>query len=547
LKYRLYTQKYLTNLSKDLAYQSYEQAYKTNPYFQADMDRKNLQFKYLQENNENLRFREEMNLKYLEFSNKKKAESPIGPVTNSALSTGQEAPTLSKLEDDYNLTEKTTKELGAKYGNILFPNEKFPNMSGKDKLKAMEKLVSDYRENPKMDLTSDQIKYLEQYRVLENELTDNLNLINSTKKESYKFLDQQGKDRLSKVGNLTIGNKTYNPTELYNINNQLQTYLSLTPKTPQGRQDKILYDNNREEMLNHFSELEGGKYLPLAESFAKKHSPLAIQGFQDREVNSKLEQVQDVTGDLFDKQQDFESKYISEHSPKYMTQRAAINMDDKNGKSRVDSFLAAKNALFNELGQLPNEKESSYDPGTVNSYLYGKDSKQTPSPIIEKGANGNNQLVVFSPKGEQPQIIPMTDKELQDFFPEAAQSSPVSGIVSKIRRSPGFTTNSANVRVDGNNDPSAAVNAYFSGYMLNNLKDSKYAPIVRMDVQGDPTNSGDSSTDGYDVILYVKDPKTNHWKSGVINKGGYIRESGVATILQNINPRAIEDAINQFN
>ncbi len=102
-KYRLYTQKYLGNLAKDLSYQSYEQAYKDNPYFQADMKRKDLQFKYFEENNRNLRFAQEQQLRYVDLSLKqqeynKKYKGSEFKVTSGALPTGEVTPTLTDLQ-----------------------------------------------------------------------------------------------------------------------------------------------------------------------------------------------------------------------------------------------------------------------------------------------------------------------------------------------------------------------------------------------------------------------------------------------------------------
>src|SRR6478609_8624690 len=538
-KYKLYTQKYLTNLAKDLAYQSYEQAYKENPYFQADMKRKDLQFKYLEENNRNIRFAQEQQLKYQELGLKqqefaKKYKGGQDYVTSGALATGESAPTINTLQKDFNSSIDNFNALGAEYANILFPKESNPSMTGEDKLKAMGKLVSEYRENPKKNLTSDQIEYLEHYRVLENDLTSHLNLINSTKKKSEEFLQEHGKNEInSKIKGINLGGVSYSPEDIYNANKEIQKFYEIKyfGGAGGGTQGPVL---NREALVDHISKYEGGKYFPLIQSY--------LNG--NKEVGNSLINAEQVSGNIREGQSKFESDYISKFSPKYQVQRAPINLENDVDKERINALLTTKQSQFAELGALDTEKKGNYDPATVADIINGKYAKGTQA-VIEKKQDGSGQVVLFGQKGDK-QLIPVSSDELRKFFPDAGKSSPVSGIVDMIRHSPGFTTNSANIRVDGANNPSAAVNAYFSGYMLGGLKDSPYASTTRIDIQGSPRNTGNSDTDKYDVILYVKDPSSNSWKAGIINEGGYTSEAGVANILTNINPQAVEEAIKTF-
>jgi len=416
-------------------------------------------------------------------------------------------------------------------------------MTGEDKLKAMGKLVSEYRENPAMKLTSDQIEYLEHYRVLENDLTTHLNLINSTNKKSEEFLQEHGQKQLDeKVGNTVFKGTPYKSNELFDVNNKLNEFTHITAPTGPGGTVDVRFDEQGANKF--FSSYEGGKYFPILQTYLKDKKYFNSLDSGEKDLMNRLKKADDVSGDIRTAKDKFESDYISKFSPKYQVQRAPINLENDLDKEKLNALLTTKQSQFGELGALDNEKAGNYNPSTVADIINGKYAKGTQA-VIEKKQDGSGQVVLFGQKGDR-QIIPVTPDELRKFFPDAGKSSPVSGIVDMIRHSPGFTTNSANIRVDGANNPSAAVNAYFSGYMLGGLKDSPYASSTRIDIQGSPRNTGNSDSDKYDVILYVKDPSSNSWKAGVINEGGYINEAGVANILTNINPQAIEEAIKTF-
>jgi hypothetical protein len=106
------------------------------------------------------------------------------------------------------------------------------------------------------------------------------------------------------------------------------------------------------------------------------------------------------------------------------------------------------------------------------------------------------------------------------------------------------TTNSANVRFEPGSG-SGAINAMLSGYQLGQLNGSGYESKVRVDVEGNLSNTGNPETDSYTVVMYVPDMKTGGWKGNYVS-GGYVSESDVISVLSKISPDNINQAIKRF-
>lgn len=543
-KYKLYTQKYLGNLARDMANKSYIQEYKSNPYAQMDMERKKLQFQYFQENNQMSRFNASENRLWTEFRQRQKEwdfknKGSEFKVTPGGIPTGETGPTIKTLESDVSSTADDFNKLGMQYADILFPKGKYPDMSGEDKLKAMGKLAQQYRENPTMDLTSNQRKYLEKYRQYENDLTGNLNLLNATKDHVLAVEKAEAEKQLAGKG-LDLGTVSFSGGELNDFRNKANTFVKTIAPTGPGAGAYTSVD--AKGILDYFKGYQGGKYLPLATAYIKNSSKATVLNSDERKIVNALDKVGNAAGDIFKATSQAEQDFISKFSPKYALQRAPLNMENTMDKQGLDALLATKQAQYGQAGALDTDALKDYNPETINGWMTGKESKGVKF-VLEKKRAGGAQVVVYGPDGTSKQVVPMTDGELATFFPQAAQRSPLDDVKNKILTSPGHTTNAANVP-DGN--PAAAVNAYYSGYQIPGLEKSKYAPVTRVDIQGDPNNTGSADTDGYDVILYVQDPQTKTWKSGTINKGGYATEGGVINILAQLSPTAVEQAIKNF-
>jgi len=557
-KYRIYSQKYLTNLAKDLSYQSIEQSFKDNVYWQSNMKQKEFQLKVLEENNRNLRDNAHNMIELAKLDlDKQKFLHDKGlidrPTRDVGLATTGEIPSLLSLDTDIKGLDEAKKELVGKYSSQIFPK-----LQGKEKIDAMNKFIDDNKTNPKPNLTSDERKFLQAYNNLDDDFTTQSNLRNALTDASNRFVESKQSEGLQKVGNLEVNGNSYSPIEIYNINNKLKSYLSLTPPSRYGTQDKVLWDYKAQQLLQEFQDLEEGKYLPIAQAFIKDHkvsspsSPyaMALSAFgpknnKDKEIVDKLGATDKIASNVESERQKFESDFLQKYSPKYQLQEAALNLDNKVDKTSLDNLLSRKFSEFSDKGALNTERFSQFDPSTINKWLESTKeglSKKTKAILQKSNEPNKSRVVIFGPSGEE-QIVPLNDKDIKDFFPYAAKSSPFNNIKAIINTSPGFTTNKDNIRVQGETDPSGAVNARINGTMLQGLKDTKYANLVRFTVQGDIDNTGNTDTDGYDLIMYVHNPLSGDWIPVQLNKEGYVTESAIIQGLNSIDASTIEQVL----
>ena len=179
-KYKTYTQKYLTNLAKDVANETISTEYEDNPDFKAMMDQKRLQFDIQKQNQEHQRWLADHLLKKDEFAYKKlqdaktdKANQPL--VTPGPLDTDLPEVTLFDVGKDIELLNRDKTNLYNKYGSVIFPS-----LKGEDKQKALDKLYDEYKMNPKKSLTPNQREYLKERGILETNLADKNNLYKAT-------------------------------------------------------------------------------------------------------------------------------------------------------------------------------------------------------------------------------------------------------------------------------------------------------------------------------------------------------------------------------
>ena len=137
--------------------------------------------------------------------------------------------------------------------------------------------------------------------------------------------------------------------------------------------------------------------------------------------------------------------------------------------------------------------------------------------------------------GSEVQEIPLNGKQLAKYFPQAAKGHALDSAKFMIMGSSTKTTNSMGFRDGG---PDGAVNAAFTGDQLPLIQGSRYASLVRFDIEGASDNDGDDD-DLYQLRMYVND--NGIWKSDIVNKEGYAKLDGIYTIMQNIGTKKYEE------
>jgi hypothetical protein len=307
-KYALYSEKYLTNLAKDLANESKIVEIMTNPYQQADMEKQKLQFQVNKAQQDYQQWaathalaiakfnadEEDKIYKRTQEEAKKRALQPI--TTPGGLGTDVKLPTLTDLSNDIKATETAIKTLDAQYANQLFPdlsNDKTIKTTtvrdGKvvteyisQRQEALNKLNSDYNIDPKNIKGSGKIEYLEKRRAFSIDLAQKGNLFLTVRNGSQQF-DNAIKDALkTEQGiNLPNGQQLYSAEELFNIENTSKKYL-MSSNTTATR------GNLRFDSQGFLNEYKGTKYEPIANAYVKRMNNQPLTASEQTMYNKAL-------------------------------------------------------------------------------------------------------------------------------------------------------------------------------------------------------------------------------------------------------------------
>lgn len=543
-KYKVYTQKTLQNLAKDISVMSYQQEFKNNPYAQMNMEKKRLQFSYDNANREQRnweanfaegrrQFEVTTNIQLAKLQadkDKQKGSTPI--VTPGALATDVDTPTLGKLNETIVGIKENVAKLDSDYAPLLTANIKDP----KNKKKYLDGLANKYYDNPSSinSIKDPNVReYLEKRRVLDIELGQKNNLYVSAVKESSKLFDPQMNKLFASTGGLNFSNgkQLFSSKELWTVHNSFGKYFKQTQAGASGPTGAIRYKNvfDSKGFLNEY---KGTKYEGVAQALVADYNRSSNMTPTAKLIAKKAKEIgvamSPSVGQIASAKYNYQTEYLAQRMPERQTQIGTLDKSNKNDLSGINGLIGNKLVQYNKYGALNSAREEDFDPDTLSKVI--KDSKA--SYTIEKKYDGSANMIITS--GATKQIIPMTAAEMSSFFPNYAKRNPVEGFKYAILSSPNHTTNISG----GGDDASAAVNAYLSGYDVPGLASTKLANIVRLDVEGSPFNDG-SDNDKYSVRMYVND--NGHWKTDILNQKGYVNDAGVMSILNNIGSGTVSD------
>jgi len=565
-KYKLYTQKTLSNLAKDMSWQSYEQEYKSNPYAQMLMERKRLQFQYddaaRQQRNADREFGWKQYTWTTEQAQKAQdkldaTQGSLPPVTNQAISTDVDTPNLGKLNAEIiaiggqrtkgggiiqagqidiltnSYLDKVTKASLTSYKSN---GEIDTKETAKRKASYLDYLSREYAKNPDQLVKAlgnpNLAQYLEKRRALEITLSQKQALAKSTAQASSTF-DDDARKLIGSYGgvNYANGKTMYSANELYSFAKDAENYYKTTgggaasPTTGASASQTTL---DAKGLLNAY---KGRKEEALAKAFVKHYYGQSLTSTEKilfdraRQVKFKFDpQIYKI----HQAKQKFEADYLSARMPERQVQVGTLNYDgNKADQARTKELIGNKINEFSKLGQVDVNKWGDFSPEKLNTLRASKNVSYT----IEKKYDGTANLVVTD--GKDRQIIPMTAGELTRFYPRIAQGNPWSDIKNEVLASPSHTTN-----ISGTGDDSTlAVNARLSGYTAPHLANTSLAPLVRFDVEGAADNDGG---DGDSFILKMYVNNNGIWKTGYIGS----RFTSLASIqeqVKNIGPGTISD------
>lgn len=532
-KYRLYKDKFVTNLAKDLSYQSYQYEYKNNPYAQMDMARRELQFKYDNAARDQRNSDRDFMLRSAQFAweKTKKAQEDLSTapvVTPGRLPTNVDIPTLAKLDVDITASQEARKQLDAQYANQLFPK-----LKGEERKKAMDEMFAQYNQNPNSITDNGQREYLDRRRGFDMVIAQKQALYTGIVEKSKKF-DEDFKKIIGNEGGIvtTGGTTLYSATELYERLRDLKTSFKYSGSPGPGAAPVRKLD-----VAEIMSKYKGTKYEPIARAFIKKEQNQPLTSVEKTIIDKgeKIFSKYDPSArTIVDAKAKFQTDELAKLMPERQTQIGTLDLkNNKVDEARVTQLLGNKFKEYADLGALDTKGRGEFSPDTINGWLTGKGAGEL-KYTIEKRYDGSANLIIQ--KGTESQIVPMTSSEFSAFFPKYAVTHSLNDIKFAVLASPNHTTN-----VTGSTgDPSAAVNAYFTGHDISGLRGTAIAPLVRLDVEGSPNNDG-GAADKYQVRMYVNDKGI--WKTSILNQAGYVTEDGVQAILQNIGTHTVNDVL----
>jgi hypothetical protein len=548
-KYALYSEKYLTNLAKDLANESKIVEIMTNPYQQADMEKQKLQFQVNKARQEHSEWAATHALKIAEFDFEKDKETYkriqdeakkklLQPVTTpGGLGTDVKLPTLTDLSNDIKATETAIKTLDGQYAGQLFgnlSNDKTVKVvtvkNGKavteyisPRQAALNKLNSDYNINPKAITDNAQREYVERRRGFDIDLAQKGNLFLNVRNGSQIF-DTAIKDALkTEQGiNLPNGQQLYSAEELFNIENTSKKYLMSSGTT--ATRGKLRFDSQ-----GFLNEYKGTKYEPIANAYVKSMNNQPLTTSEQTMYNKALSigsKYQNVLSNVVSKKLQYESSVLAKSMPERQVVVGTINMGDDVIKARVENLIGNKFFEYGQNGQVDVQNKSLFKPETITDLQKDSQTKYT----IEKKYDGSANVIMNN--GKTKQVIPMNASEFSAFFPDYAVNSPADNFKYAIMASPNRTTN-----LSGKQE---AVNAYMTGYSIGGLANTPLAGKTRIDIEGSTNNTGGAS-DKFQVRMYFND--NGVWKDDILNQQGYVTEDGVLGILKNIGPATVESLL----
>ena len=510
-KSRIYIDNYLNNMSKDLATQSIKQTYETNPYFQAQMDLKNLKFKYDNASRDQKNKDRLYSLSVAELAWKK--EYAVRKDLREIEDTGVHVTTTAKETEgasDYGIDNIRDEIAVLRNEGITEINNTYASRlikKGTDPEQArayLDGLAEEYIANPGTIVTdSDQFDFLEERRKLHLKLKRKEQLVLSATSENdhVNALDAQLEQKTKDLGVVVspdgVQYEAKEALEFLNGISDLYTIpktIMLDSKTPQ-----TLMILDTDAMVRRY---KGTRKESYANTFAKYHKGEELtnreQAFIDSQANLTKDAI-DIAGNINQEKVAYQNEFIRERSPEAMVQTGVINPENKRDINAAKSLVNLKiNQINKGVGELDNYKKGDWNSELAAEWI--KDKGTATGYIIKKDYSGNTVFEIQN--GGKTISAPLSNEELIRYFPDAAISNPLNAAVAATMSNSAKTTN-----LQGVVSPEGAVTAMFSGYDIPGvakLIDSDGNPIaqkVRMDIQGSPRNNG-SETDTYKLILY---------------------------------------------
>ncbi len=537
-KYKIYTQKYLTNLSKDLANESISTEYKTNPGFQAIMEKKKFEFDIQKE----LRRQIEWNAKYTldvkqdareeeKAERERKADKKLQPIVKAEkISTGVDKPSLVELNAEITSIDGDLTSSKLELGGVVVDTKGMtPEQAKTAKLKAANDLYTKYRNNPYSITDNKQRELIEKIDNLEYTLNQKSKVASAAIQAGQPF-DKEIGDAIKREKGLKIGNTDYSSNELYDF------YISAMNKHSYEESDSFAMGregtSGRKTIKINKSILDqykGTKQYPLAVALYNEYNNGPSSSSQKVIFNKLSNLAKTVSGEVKKatiNKYNAQSQVIGDLDPQYQAMGIQFSKQNKNDMSTVDQIIAMKLKDYNEYGSLDSDNPDDFNPATVATIR--KDGKANYN--LQKRRDGSGTLFITGADGVS-QKIPLTPTEMQNWLTEYSYINPITDIKYSVNSSANKTTNQSDII----NASTAGISGWSP--LLPGINNTRIAPNIRVDVEGSSSNIGDEN-DKFQIRLYYNNGKG--WKDEVLNQGGYVNEVGLQSLLYSIGPKTID-------
>lgn len=534
-KYKIYTQKYLTNLAKDLDNESKSIEYNTNPGWAAIMDKKKFEFDIQKERQREREWQAKFKLelkedlrKDEEAERKRKEDVSLKPIVSTEkISTDFTEYGIFDLEEDINTVSQDLTRTTNKLAILLDPNAKTPEEKSVAVVSA-NKLYEKYRLNPYSIKDNRQRQLLEQIDNLDNAQYTLINKKAAANKAAAPF-NAQAKNIINQQNGIRLGSTKFTAKDLHDIEEQSGEFIvrSKGRTTNMGTSPDFVYMSS--DILDKF---KGTKNYPVALALYKKYNNKPLSSNESvivNQINKINQNTNEQVRELGKKALAAQSKTIYDLSPEFQQMNIQINPDNKRDINVIDQIIGIKLKDYNDRGALDSERPGDFDPETIGKIR--KDGEKVGYTYVKKN-DGSATLIITG--GEDVQKIPLTATEFRNWATDYSYVNPMSDVISAVQSNKNKTTNKANV-TEGST-------ARYTGFspLLPGFNNTKIAPRVRMDIEGSPDNIGNADTDVFQARLYYYNDKTQEWKDEVLNSGGYLDAVNLQILLSQTGQKTIE-------
>jgi hypothetical protein len=541
LKYKIYSQKYLTNKAEHMSNQSYEQEIVANPYKAVEMD-------YLKMEQAAARAKQEHSEWYSTFlqnagkeatrikerkedkddEKEKEAKENAGQVP--VVLPGDIPPKTTEFTVD-NLVNQTDNMRKARYQTIAnYGHTLFPNLSKRGQEAALTQLMSDYRANPSKITDPDQMNYIRDVLQHNKEININDKRIANVQ-ESSKAIDASIDKQLANQTGIRLGNQFISAKELVQMNRSLERFMKADVDAPdyvEGSNYKYL------DVTAALSGFAKTKYAPIMAAIAKQERGEVLTP-NDKLLLGKYQSVnafhKKINGEAITQKYEVQQKRLNDIMPNKQPWEGTLSENNKVDVDRTNQLIGKKLQEFKDRGSLEGLKEPDTFAQSLNILI--KSGKY--NRVLKKNSDGTGSMTLTD--GAVNVTIPLTEAELSGYYPKYAMNSPMNSYADMIRASKNLTTNQLDIR----GKSTGAVGAAISGFDIPGISNTALAPKVRIDIVGDPKNKERKEEQKlYAAHMYTYDDNTQDWKLTYLSGNEYKPASDIDWVIANVGPATIQ-------